>query len=143
MADADDPPKADDPPTPPKSLYDFATNISNALCCPIHHELLDDPVLLPCGHAACRVCVHTMCIITRKRRCALCNEPVRFTSTQIDELPIVFALKHAAEALTEHVNSRTDKHTCAKVVRLHNNDETALCASMERVCLAESPKSSQ
>ena len=61
-----------------KADADLAAALARTLRCPVCLELLKDPLVAPCGHAACASCARAA--IEAKPACPTCRAPTDATS---------------------------------------------------------------
>lgn len=68
----------DEPTASTKADADLAAALARTLRCPVCLELLTDPLVAPCGHAACASCARAA--IEASPACPTCRAPTDVTS---------------------------------------------------------------
>ncbi|EGC29710.1 hypothetical protein DICPUDRAFT_99751 [Dictyostelium purpureum] len=85
-----------------KSLQKFFIDLSEDFTCSICYELFDKPIILPCSHNFCKLCIENM--ITGQKNntsfsCPFCRGEVKLNEKGVDGLPINCHLLTAVEKL--------------------------------------------
>lgn len=68
---------------------DYEKTIKEMITCPIHQDIMIDPVVLPCGHTLCNDCLSNGPLRSVSRCCPLCKKRIKRSM----EFPTNFVIK--------------------------------------------------
>ncbi|KAM9349475.1 nuclear factor 7, ovary-like [Symphorus nematophorus] len=105
----------------------MASRLEEDLCCPVCHEIFKDPIILPCSHSFCEVCLQSWWTEKQTHECPVCK---RRSSKNI--LPPNFALKKLCESFLQQRDQRSSEDLCS----LHSEKLKLFCLDHQQpVCL--------
>ncbi|KAM6989156.1 E3 ubiquitin-protein ligase TRIM39-like [Tautogolabrus adspersus] len=104
----------------------MASKLEEKLCCPVCHDIFQDPVMLSCSHSFCRVCVHRW-RDKGNQECPVCK---RRQSNEL--LPPNLVLRDLCESFLQERDQRASEDLCS----LHYETLRLFCLDhQEPVCL--------
>ncbi|XP_037534950.1 tripartite motif-containing protein 35-like [Nematolebias whitei] len=105
----------------------MASRSEEDLCCPVCQEVFKDPVLLPCSHSFCKVCLKNWWREKPAQECPVCRK----RSSNVDPA-CNRALKNICESFLQENHQRASEALCS----LHSEKLRLFCLDhQEPVCL--------
>ncbi|XP_037535853.1 LOW QUALITY PROTEIN: tripartite motif-containing protein 35-like [Nematolebias whitei] len=105
----------------------MASRSEEDLCCPVCQEVFRDPVLLPCSHSFCKVCLKNWWREKPAQECPVCRK----RSSNVDPA-CNRALKNICESFLQENHQRASEALCS----LHSEKLRLFCLDhQEPVCL--------
>ncbi|XP_058248615.1 zinc-binding protein A33-like isoform X1 [Hemibagrus wyckioides] len=109
----------------------MASNFSEEdFSCPVCCEIFKDPVVLPCSHSVCKVCLQQFWEAKESRECPVCRR-----KSSKGEPPINLALKNLCETFLQERNQSSSSGS-ETVCSLHSEKLKLFCLDHQQpVCL--------
>ncbi|XP_037304466.2 zinc-binding protein A33-like [Pungitius pungitius] len=105
----------------------MASRSEEDLLCPVCHDVFKDPVLLPCSHSFCKVCVKRWWRNKQAKKCPVCR-----TISSRSHLPCNLVLKNLCESFLLERDQRASETLCS----LHSEKLKLFCLDhLQPVCL--------